>query len=362
METSTSLTSAQSPSTTEEITCMWNISYHKAVSSLMYASLRMCPNITYTVQAISHFSKNPGLPHWDAIKWIFHYLKGMKDLWLSYGEKARELTGYADVDGNMAKDRHTISGYAFLLHSGTILWSTKWQKIILLSMIESEYVAATYAAKEALWLWSLLSQLFDTNLEATTLFLDNQSAITLMKDHQYHIHTKYIDIWFHFIQWIVKNGSLQLIYCPTEDMVADALMKALPSLKVKHFTNELGLVSIWGGVLEFPWQIQSELLQPLIQMSYHNIDLICTFRHLSAFRHMFTHHENNLRMFSFSAAHSALPHFLFSLMSLLTSSSFYCLEYIYPLLVVCGTFFIATIYSRTFFLSSLCQLATKILR
>ena len=157
---------------------------------------------------------------------------------------ARELTGYADADGNMAEDRHAISGYAFLLHGGAVSWTAKRQEIISLSTTESEYIATTYAAKEALWLRSLISQLFDINLEATTLFSDNQSAIALTKDHQYHARTKHIDIRFHFIRWIVENGSLRLIYCPTEDMVADTLTKALPSPKVKHFAAELGLVSV----------------------------------------------------------------------------------------------------------------------
>ena len=108
----------------------------------------------------------------------------------------------------------------------------------------SPILAATYAAKEALWLRSLISQLFNTTLEATTLFLDNQSAIALTKDHQYHARTKHIDVRFHFIRWIVDNGSLRLIYCPTNDMVADTLTKALPSPKVKHFAAELGLISV----------------------------------------------------------------------------------------------------------------------
>ena len=50
----------------------------------------------------------------------------------------------------MAEDHHAISRYAFLLHGGAVLWTTKWQEIIPLSTTESEYVAATYAAKEAI--------------------------------------------------------------------------------------------------------------------------------------------------------------------------------------------------------------------
>jgi hypothetical protein len=168
----------------------------------------------------------------------------MKDLWLSYGGQQKDLIGYADADRNMAEDRHVISGYAFLLHSGAVFWSTKRQEIISLSTMESEYIAATYASKKALWLRTLITQLFNTTLPATTLFSDNQSAIVLTKDHQYYMRTKHIDILFHFIWWIVENGSLRLIYSPTEEMVADTLTKALPSPKVKHFSQELGLMLV----------------------------------------------------------------------------------------------------------------------
>ena len=152
-----------------------------------------------------------------------------------------KLTGYTDADGSMAEDRHAISGYAFLIHGGAVSWSAKRQEIIALSTTEAEYVAITHAAKEALWLRSLILQLFELKLDSTTLFSDNQSAIELTKDHQYHARLKHIDICFHFIPYIVEDGSIRLIYCPTNDMIADTLTKALPSAKVKHFAAEFGL-------------------------------------------------------------------------------------------------------------------------
>ena len=59
------------------------------------------------------------------MKKFFRYLKGMHELWLSYGRIIRELTGFADADRNMAEDRHAISGYAFLLQGGVVSWTTK---------------------------------------------------------------------------------------------------------------------------------------------------------------------------------------------------------------------------------------------
>ena len=70
---------------------------------------------------------------------------------------------------------------------------------------------------------------------------NNQSAIALACDHQYHAHTKHIDMHYHFICWVIDQGIIQLMYCLTKDMLADVLTKALPSPKVKHFTAGLGL-------------------------------------------------------------------------------------------------------------------------
>ena len=223
---------------------MHNIPYQEAIGLLMYMSLGTHPDITYAVQTIYRFSKNPGQLHLEAVKRIFHYLKGTKEYWLTYGGQVRELRGYADADGSMAEDRHAISRYTFLLHGGAVSWAAKRQEIVSLSTTESKYVTVTHTSKEAIWLRSLISQLFNITLDPTTLFSDNQSTITLMKDHQYHLRTKHINIRFHFICWIIENGSIHLIYCPTEDMLADTLTKALPSLKVKHFATELRLTLV----------------------------------------------------------------------------------------------------------------------
>ena len=142
----------------------------------------------------------------------------------------------------MAEDCRAISGYAFLIDGGAVSWLSKKQEIMSLLTMESEYMAATHAAKEALWLGSLIGELFVPFDEPTMLFSDNQSAITLTKDHQYHAHTKHINIHFHFICWVMENGKIHPIYCATADsMVANTLTKALPLLKVKHFAVKLDL-------------------------------------------------------------------------------------------------------------------------
>lgn len=241
MDPHANLTNSQSPQTPQEAAVMRDKPYREAVGSLMYASLGTRPDIAYAVSIVSRFSDNPGIAHWNAVKRIYQYLAGTADLALTFGHKPRELEGYSDADGSMHEDRHAISGYAFMIDGGAVSWSSKQQEIIALSTTEAEYVAQTHAAKEALWLRSLIGQIFGGLEKPTTLYADNQSAIALAQDQQYHARTKHIDIRYHFIRWIIAEGKIKLVYCPTAEMVADTLTKALPSPKVKHFASALGL-------------------------------------------------------------------------------------------------------------------------
>jgi hypothetical protein len=114
-----------------------------------------------------------------------------------------------------------------------------------LSTTEAEYVAATHAAKELIWFRHLFGEIFRPLEHPVVLHSDNQSAIALAYSQgKFHARTKHIDIRWHFIRYSVENGSIELIYCPTEDMTADLLTKSLPSAKAKHFAHALGLLSV----------------------------------------------------------------------------------------------------------------------
>ena len=137
--------------------------------------------------------------------------------------------------------RGAISGYVYLINNGAVSWSSKQQKLVTLSTTELKYIGLTHATKEAIWIRSFLMEVLGWPDDPLLLYSDNQSAIALAKDDRFHTRTKHIDIRFHFIRYAVAEGKIQLEFCPTEDMVADALTKALPSLKVKHFASSMGL-------------------------------------------------------------------------------------------------------------------------
>ena len=209
----------------------------------MYAAVGTRPDIAFAVSTLSQFLDNPAPSHWEAAKRVFRYLNGTKTWGITYGEKKGDLEGYTDADGSSQPHRHAISGYAFLIDGRAVSWASKRQELITLSTAESEYVAATHAAKEGTWLRNFIGEIFAPIEGPTTLHSDNQSAIALAKSGNYHARTKHIDIRYHYIRFVIENGSLKLIYCPTDDMTADTLTKALPSVKAKHFAASLGLQS-----------------------------------------------------------------------------------------------------------------------
>jgi len=154
------------------------------------------------------------------------------------------VQGYTDADGMSQEDRHAISRYVFMLNGGAVSWSSKRQDTISLSTTEAEYIALTHAAKEAIWLRNLLSEIFGPITHAIPIKSDNQSAIALAKDDRFHARTKHINIRYHFIHYVIEEGKIRLTYCPTENMMADIFTKALPSMKAKHFAASMGLAKV----------------------------------------------------------------------------------------------------------------------
>ena len=208
----------------------------------MYAATGTRPDIAFATSTLVQYMQNPGRVHWEAVKRVVKYLKWSRDLELTYGGTNNGIQVYTDANHASQAHRHSISGYAFLIDGGVVSWSSKKQPLIAQSTTEAKYIVAAHATKEALWLQAFLGEVARLLMLPTTLQCDNQSAIALSKDSQYHARTKHIDLCFHFICEAVDNGTISLSYCPTEVMVADILTKPLLHPKVEKYTTALGLL------------------------------------------------------------------------------------------------------------------------
>jgi hypothetical protein len=103
---------------------------------------------------------NPGKEHWEAVKWILRYLRGTTTHALCFGGSYTFLHGY--VDSDMAGDKYSrriTTGYVFTIGGTVVSWISKLQKVVALSTTEAEYVAATEASKEMIWLQRFMEEL-----------------------------------------------------------------------------------------------------------------------------------------------------------------------------------------------------------
>jgi ATP-binding cassette subfamily B (MDR/TAP) protein 1 len=225
------LSAQQSPSTEKEKEAIKNIPYASAVGSLMYTMVCTRPDIAHAVGIVSRFLANPGKEHWEAVKWILRYLRGTSKYSLCFGGGKPILDGYTDSDmaGDMDK-RKSTSGYLFTFAGGAVSWQSKLQKCIALSTTEAEYIAATDASKELLWMKNFLKEL-SVKQEKFTLHCDSQSAIDLSKNSTYHSRTKHIDVRYHWIRNALENRLMQIVKIDTKWNPSDMMTKPLTKEK-----------------------------------------------------------------------------------------------------------------------------------
>src|SRR5882724_2151220 len=201
MDISVHLTKQSTPNTVEERECMSKLPYLALVGSLMYTSMGTRPDITHAVSKLGKYSSNPGKTHWTAAQHVLQYLNGTCDLGLVLGGK-QPITLQGHIDSDFSQDLDdwkSISGYTFNLGSGTISWSSKKQATVAGSSTEAEYVAVDHAAKEVMWLWSLLSLIGHPQRIPTLIHCDNMGAISLIRNPVFHSCTKHIDVKHHYV-------------------------------------------------------------------------------------------------------------------------------------------------------------------
>ncbi|UYV68001.1 hypothetical protein LAZ67_5002755 [Cordylochernes scorpioides] len=163
------LTKEMCPKDNQEIEEMTKIIYRQTIGSLMYLMNGIRPDIAYAVSRVSQFLNNPGPSHWTAVKKIFRCLKATKHIGICFGGSSRttSLIGFYDADfaGNL-DTRKSTTRYVFMLNNEPISWCSQKQNCVSLSTTESEYIAASEATKEAIWLRQHLRELHQEQHES----------------------------------------------------------------------------------------------------------------------------------------------------------------------------------------------------
>lgn len=216
--------------------------YRSLVGALLYVAVNARPDVAASVSLLGRKVSNPSEMDWKAAKRVVRYLKGTKDLKLEFGPgQGWILEGYSDADwaGDQAS-RMSTSGYLFFFGAGPIAWVSHKQSCVSLSSMEAEYVALSEACQQLIWLRRLMED-FGQSQQCTTVYEDNQSCLSFVKAERTSKRSKHIDTKQHFIKDLVDQGVLKLEFCPSENMIADALTKPLGTTKFRLMLEHIGL-------------------------------------------------------------------------------------------------------------------------
>ena len=128
-----------------------------------------------------------------------------------------------------------------------MLWAVRLQPTTALRTVKAEYMALAAATQESSFIRRLLLSLGIVLEKSTKMFEDNTGCISLANNPMTIGKTKRIDVRYHFIRDMVKFGSIQLVWCKIEDMIADALANhTLPTTTHQRLIS-LMMTGVYGG-------------------------------------------------------------------------------------------------------------------
>lgn len=236
--------------TDEEKEAAKALPYQQLVGCLQWIALSTRPDIAYTVSRLSSFNSGWTQTHWLAAKHVLRYLKGTLHFGITYSANNPSPNipdAWSDADFSQCPEtRRSISGNLCRLNGGTVCWKSQKQSVVALSTAEAEYVSASEAVRQLLWVRSFLFDIFQQQTAPTTLYLDSSSAISIVEEDAIKPRSKHIDWRYHFIRLQHRAGTITIVHVPSEQMLADYLTKPLGKTGLAHALDLNGIVSLPG--------------------------------------------------------------------------------------------------------------------
>lgn len=192
---------------TSECSAHSKFEYNSIIGGLQYLANNTRPDIAHAINHLARFLVNPSEEHNKAARKALRYIAKNPDKGITFQRKNCKptLEAYSDADfmGDPTSSRST-SGLLIRLASGPVCWRSHLQRDVVLSTTEAEYLAATETCRQPQWVKSLLQELnLQNNIEGarrTNLYVNNQSAISLIKNHDNYKQSKHIALRNHYFR------------------------------------------------------------------------------------------------------------------------------------------------------------------
>ncbi|GJV69575.1 retrotransposon protein, putative, ty1-copia subclass [Tanacetum coccineum] len=247
MQVDLHLNKSQCATTSAEMKRMQNVPYASAVGSIMYAVRCTRPDVAFAQNITSRFQQNPGEAHWTAVKNILKYLRNTKDTFLVYGgnpEAELQVKCYCDAGFETDRDdTKSQTGYVFVLNGGAVVWKSSKQSTTAQHATEAEYIAASEAAKEAVWIRKFIDELgvVPSNDYPIKMNCDNSAAIIIAKESGIQKGARHFQRKYHYVRECIKTGEIDIVKVHTDENLADPFTKALAGPKLTRHARSMGL-------------------------------------------------------------------------------------------------------------------------
>jgi hypothetical protein len=211
--------------------------YQSKVGSLNFLSNGTRPDISFAVGYVARFASNPNQEHLDAVHHTFAYVAGTRKLGLNFRKQSPQddaknlVKGFVDSDfANCEDSRRSTTGFVFIMSGAPISWSSKRQATVAQSTMEAEYFAASEAARDAVWTRNFMNdlKLSGISIDAVPLYIDNNCALKLSRNPEFHARAKHIEAKHHYIrEKTMETKEIDTMRVDTKDNLADILTKSL---------------------------------------------------------------------------------------------------------------------------------------
>ncbi|KAJ1598267.1 hypothetical protein NDA14_002687 [Ustilago hordei] len=204
--------------------------YLVIVGKLLWVANSTRPDLSLTMGVLARHMREPSQEHYQAAQRVLCYLESTRQVGLVYRASESQEPLVAHSDANWASDatiqRRSTSGSVALVYGNPVAWKSVTQKCMSLSTVEAEFIAATEATCEVLFLKQLLRSI-GIATGTPTVYSDNTGCIQVSKDPAQHWKLKHIDTKYHFVCNNVQEGRVQIKYVDTTRNLADVLTKPI---------------------------------------------------------------------------------------------------------------------------------------
>jgi hypothetical protein len=234
--------------------------YWSVIGKLNFLEKSTRPAIAYAVHQCARFASNPKQSHANAVKYLCRYLFATKDKGLILcpdASKSFEVHVDCDFAGNWIKEdamndpltAKSRTGYIISYGGCPVIWASKLQTEVVLSLTESEFIGLSESLRMAIVMMNLLAEMqtFGIPVSKTTptiyckLFEDNAGAIQLAKVPKMWPRTRHINQKYHHFREWVKSGLIDVLPIDTAEQPADLMTKPLDlTLFQKHHLAVMG--------------------------------------------------------------------------------------------------------------------------